>query len=442
MTSRVFVDHSALPACAPPPCARRRTLCASRAAFLAWATVSILVLSTAGCAAPQRHAVPKEFVSAATPIGMSKVRDFADRFSPALQQSVVESVRQARAASPRGTLDETGAANVLALSGGGANGAFGAGFLCGWSAAGTRPTFKLVTGISTGAMIAPFAFLGPQYDATLRQAFTAITTKDVYREKSLLEILFDFQSLADSTPLANLIARQVDGQVLAAIAEQHRRGRRLFMGTTNLDAGRLVIWDMGAIAASGRPEALELFRKVMLASASIPIAFPPVRFDVEADGQRYDELHVDGGVVVEVFFYGSALDLDAARRDAGVTEHIPIRLYVIRNGQLAVAWQVIMPRLRPIAERTINGLIGAQVVGDLYYIYTIAKHDGIDFNLAYIPDDFVPASKEYFDPCEMKRLFELGYESARAGYEWQKVPPGLPKSTEESDLRGTPEPVK
>ena len=186
--------------------------------------------------------------------------------------------------------------------GGGANGAFGAGLLKGWTESGTRPAFKLVTGISTGALIAPFAFLGSGYDATLEDFYTTITTKDIYRERSYFAILFDPSSMTDTTPLQKIVAKQVDENVLAAVAQAHRQGRRLFIGTTNMEAGKLVIWDMGAIAASGKPGALELFRKVMLASAAIPVAFPPVFIPVKAAGKEYEEMHVDGGTAAQVFF--------------------------------------------------------------------------------------------------------------------------------------------
>lgn len=399
-------------------CAHRWAQCGLGAALL-----SVLV---GGCAAPPRQPVPADLQSQAQAVGHPDVRAWGDKFSPLLQASLVESVHQVRAIDPRGLVDATGAVNVLALSGGGSYGAFGAGLLCGWTAAGTRPTFKLVTGISTGSLIAPFAFLGSEYDHVIRDCYTHISTRDIYTDKSLLGILIDNQSLVDNTPLRKLIAEQIDEKVFNAIAEAHRRGRRLFVGTTNLDAGRLVIWDMGAIAASGRPGSIELFRRVLLASASIPVAFPPVFFDAEAGGKLYDEMHVDGGVATQVFFYGFTLDLPAAIAAAGVTERPPpVRLFVVRNGVFTSAWKPVLPRLLPIASRTVSGLIGTQGVGDLFRIYTIATRDGIEFNLAAIPSDFKFTGKESFDTAEMNRLFDLGYEMARGGYPWQKLPPGL-----------------
>jgi hypothetical protein len=213
--------------------------------------------------------------------------------------------------------------------------------------------------------------------------------------------------------------------VLAAVALAHRQGRRLFIGTTNMEAGKLVIWDMGAVATSGKPGALKLFRQVMLASASIPVAFPPVYFSVVADGKPYEEMHVDGGTATQVFFYGFTLDLHAAMQEAGIQRRTPARLYVIRNGKLTVPWQLMLPRILPIAERSLHGLLGAQVVGDLYRIYTITQRDGIEFNLAHIAEDYDIDAKESFDREAMNRLYQLGYEWARGGYPWQHLPPGM-----------------
>lgn len=387
--------------------------------------VAVVVVVGGGCAGPQRNAVPEHLLGQAAPVGLAGVRDWGSEYSETLQASLVESIRQARAIDPRGVVDDEGYVNVLALSGGGSYGAYGAGLLCGWTEAGTRPPFKLVTGISTGALIAPFAFLGSAYDDVLRETYTQISTKDIYRNRPPFALLFDSSSLVDTTPLAELIAKYFDAETLAAVAAEHRRGRRLFVGTTHLDAGRLVIWDMGAIAASGHPNALPLFRQVLRASAAIPVAFPPVHIEVEAAGARYEEMHVDGGAATQVFFYGFTLDLPAAVRAAGVTALTPVRLYVIRNGTTRAPWHLVEPRLLPLVNRTVGGLLNAQGIGDLYRIYTIAENDGIAFNLAFIPDDFDFTGKESFDREEMNRLFELAFEQARGGYPWRETPPGF-----------------
>ncbi len=190
--------------------------------------------------------------------------------------------------------------NYLAISGGGANGAFAAGLLVGWSDAGTRPEFTMVSGVSTGALAAPFAFLGPAYDERLRGVFTTYSTSDLVVRRNLLSILTG-HSVFDTEPLEKVIARYVDQSMMETIAVEFRKGRRLWIATTNLDAGRPVIWNIGAIANSGAPGALELIHKVMLASASVPGAFPPVIIEVEANGNLYDEMHVDGGIISQIF---------------------------------------------------------------------------------------------------------------------------------------------
>jgi hypothetical protein len=337
----------------------------------------------------------------------------------------VESIRQARQVDPRGVVDKDGYVNILAVSGGGPDGAFGAGLLAGWTKAGTRPTFKLVTGISTGALIAPFAFLGAEYDKVLKGFYTTVTTASIYTQRPFGDVLAGTDGLADTSPLARLLEQCVDEKVLAAVAAEHKKGRRLYIGTTNMDAGRLAVWNMGAIAASGRPNALNLFRQVMRASASIPVAFSPVYIPVEAGGKTYDEMHADGGTTVQVFFYGFMLDLAAASKEAGITTTPQMRIYIIRNGQIKTDWQEVKPRLLPIAGRAVSQLLFTQGIGDLYRIYTIARRDGIEFSLASIPEDFRRSAKETFDPEEMGRLFGLGYEQASKGYNWQTVPPGM-----------------
>ena len=391
---------------------------------LAQLLLFVSILAVAGCA-PTRNPLPAELVAAAQPMGIQNVRAWGGDPSPLFQADLVQSIHQSRRIDPRGTVDDDGYVNILALSGGGADGAFGVGFLNGWSTAGTRPQFKLVTGISTGALIAPFAFLGPQYDQRLKEAYTTISTKDIAKDKPFFSLLVGTDSLADSSPLAHFIEQQVTEDVIAEVAREHNRGRRLYIGTTNLDARRLTVWNMGAIASSGRLGSIELFRKVMLASASIPVAFPPVYIPVEADGKTYDEMHVDGGVTTEVFFYGFMLDMDAAIREVGPEEEPRIRIYILRNTQLRGRYEIVQPRLMPIASRAISNLIASQGVGDLYRIYTITRRDGIEFNYVAIPAEFEPKGKEAFDPHEMKRLFDLGFNLARTGYNWQKQPPGM-----------------
>lgn len=311
--------------------------------------------------------------------------------------------------------------NYLAISGGGAEGAFGAGLLVGWTEAGDRPEFQMVTGVSTGALIAPFAFLGPAYDDVLREVYTATTTDDILRVRPWLSIIFS-DAAANATPLLELIRRHVDDDVIAAIATEYRRGRRLFIGTTDLDHMRPRIWDIGAISASGAPGAKDLVHNIMLASAAIPGAFPPVRIEVTAEGATYDELHVDGGTTAQVFVYPATIDWRT------VLDHFQVpgahKIFVIRNSKLTPRPEVTEPRLVPIAGRSISSLIRTQGIGDLYLIFMLALRDGGDFNLAYIPSAFDKTPDEFFDKAYMNALFDLGYRMSKKGYPWRTSPPG------------------
>ena len=409
---------------------------AARAGHLALFGLGVILLVVQGCATLRAtQPLPAALEDKVQVLGFPDVRAWGNQPSKSLTESALESLKQERAAYGEESLREP--AVLLALSGGGDNGAFGAGVLCGWSAAGTRPRFKLVTGISTGALIAPFAFLGSEYDSKLK-VYTMVTQEDIFRKKSLLTAFWR-ESLADTRPLADLLAKYIDASMLQAIAAEHKKGRRLFIGTTQFDAQRLVIWNMGAIAASGHSEALKLFRKILLASASIPGAFPPQYIKVKAGGQEYEEMHVDGGTMTQVILYEDALE-PFGKFGKKMQVLAPQRrriLYIIRNGRIKPDWDKVKPRLLPIAARAIDTLIKTQSVGDLFRLYAFARRDGIDYNLAAIPTDFPPAPKEMFDKAYMNKLFETAYEMARKGYPWQKHPPLFdPKSIFEPQERG------
>lgn len=387
-------------------------------------TIFILVLLLSwSCSAPKRMALPEAYLEEAEVVGMPGVRDWAHKRSELFQKVLVEGLRQTLENDPDLFTNKNSTIDVLAVSGGGSNGAFGVGLLSGWAESGTRPTFSLVTGISTGALIAPFAFLGPDYEDPIIRMYTTVNTKDIIKNKSFFSILGGSDSMADSSPLANIIAGLIDEEFLAAVAKAYSEGRRLLIGTTNLDARKLVIWNMGKIASIGTPEALKLFRDIMLASSSIPVAFPPVFVEVEAGGNIYDEMHVDGGVVTEVFFYGFTVDIDEALDTIGVTEKPKLRVFIIRNNQIEPRYEPVNRNILSIAEKSLSNLTTSQGIGDLFRIYLITQKDDIDFNLAFIPESFIPDPKEPFDPIEMKRLYNLGYEMAKNGYPWQKYPP-------------------
>jgi predicted patatin/cPLA2 family phospholipase len=392
----------------------------------------LLFMVVQGCATLRpRSPLPDALESKVEVPGFPGVRAWGDEISESLTKSARDSIHQERAAYGEAVYKKP--VTFLALSGGGAAGAFGVGVLYGWTEHGDRPQFNMVTGISTGALIAPFAFLGPQYDPLLRSCYTTTRTKDILKMKSLLTVLWR-EAVADSQPLAKLVAKQVDAQVLAAIAREHAKGRRLFIGTTQLDAQRLVIWDMGAIAAKGTPEALALFRKILVASASIPGAFPPQYIDVTAGGRTYQEMHVDGGTTAEVILYEGALKPFARIRKVAKHGMRPRYLYIIRNSQVSGEWAKVKPRITSIGPRAIATLIKAQGVGDLYRLFAFAKRDYMDYNLAAIPEDFTATKKEEFDPVYMTKLFNLGYEKAKQGFPWQKYPPFFEPADQERRL--------
>jgi predicted acylesterase/phospholipase RssA len=380
----------------------------------------------AGCAsAIARNPVPAALENQAEVVGMgaSPIRFWGDQLPPNADAMVKEKWAQVRANRPE--MLKTGrrpVVNFLALSGGGSDGAFGAGVLCGWTASGKRPEFDLVTGVSTGALTAPFAFLGPKYDEALKTVFTTSTTQDIAIAQPVRGLLGG-DSLASNAPLAKVVAHYVNEGFLQEVATEHRKGRRLLIGTTNLDAERPVIWDMGQIAISGRPESLELFRKVLLASAAIPAVFPPGFVKVAAEGGVYDEMHVDGGATREVFLVPTQFMAKKADGNLGIN---PLRrAYIIRNGRVDPEYKPVKAKTLSIAGRAVSSLIKSQGVGDLYELFVFSKKNGIDYNLAYIPGNFVDTSTQAFDPVYMGKLFNLGYQMAEAGYPWKKVPPRM-----------------
>ena len=312
--------------------------------------------------------------------------------------------------------------NYLSIYGGGAKGAFGAGLLKGWTESGTRPEMWIVTGISTGALIAPFAFLGSSYDDELENLYTTMSTSDLVKKRSLLKGLTG-DAMADTSPLRELLQKYINEEMIEEIAREYARGRRLLIGTTNLDAKRPVIWNIGAIAEVGTAESAQLIRDVMLASASIPGLFPPVRITVQVGEQIYDELHVDGGVSSQVFLYPAQMDLRAAAAVVGATGDQT--MYVIRNSILRPRWSEVTPKLRAVSVASISTLIRTQGMGDLYRLFLGAKRDDLPFRLAYIPASFDLEAEESFDPKYMRELFDFAYELARDGYDWETSPPGV-----------------
>ena len=401
---------------------RVETRYSSPASKAVLAIVVSIQMSVGACSTPDRlPAVPHAYTMQAQ-TGLGQVRFLVARDHSGFGRDYLASLEREKAyLASIGHAGPLPPAALLAISGGGDNGAYGAGLLVGWTASGTRPNFKVVTGISTGALIAPFAFLGPQYDPVLEQVYTTSSQRDIFKKRNIVSGLFG-NALADTSPLYALISRHVDQGLLDAIAAEHEKGRVLLIGTTNFDALEPVVWNMTAIAASKDPRAPELFRKILLASASIPGAFPPVMLDVEVDGTRYSEMHVDGGTITQVFAYPPTFHI--TDRSAATNSDRKRSLYIIRNARLDPEWADVEPRTLPIAARAIASLTQTQGVGDLYRIYATAQRDGIDFNLAFIPATFDTKHREEFDTNYMQQLFATGRQMATGGYKWEKTPPG------------------
>jgi hypothetical protein len=372
-------------------------------------------------------AVPDAVADQITVLGLPNARFWAwyDVQGAALVREWEQSLDRERAAIG-GADGPLPPAHFLAISGGGGDGAFGAGLLCGWSDSGTMPAFKLVTGISTGAMIAPFAFLGGPYIERLRELYTTIKSQDEIRTLRALNGFYGMvfgDALADTSPLYRLISRYVDAQMVADIAAAYRNGRMLMIGTASLDQQRPIIWNLGAIAASGHPEALELIRKVILASASIPGAFPPVMINVEANGQHYQEMNVDAGVVQQALLYPMYFGVRASLKYGKFARER--HAYIIRNARLDPDWASVNRDFLTITERAVATMIHYLGYNDILRIYDMTKRDGIDYNLSYIETDFAKKKNDLFDPEYMRALFDHAYEKGRRRPVWHKAPPNL-----------------
>lgn len=380
-------------------------------------TVGLALLALlAGCASvDDRNPVPAALADAVQILGRTDLRVHTDESADILLKRFEDRRHADGQPESRPVLPV-----MLALSGGAEDGAFGAGLLVGWTAAGNRPEFSLVSGVSAGALIAPFAFLGPAWDGQLKAAFTELNPDEVFAGRPLTS-LFGASSVAEFR-LETVVARFFDEPFLAAVADAYASGRTLLVVTADLDSQRGQVWNMGAIAASGHPEALALFRKVIVASASVPGLFPPVPIAVQAGGRRYEELHVDGGLATQVFAYPETLPL--ARLAPPGSTHPTRQLFVIRNGRLGPEREVVSATVPAIIGRALFTLTKQQSRGDLYRIYLASRRDQVNFHLAQIPRDFIDRPAEPFEQRYMRALFRLARARARAGWVWDRLPPG------------------
>ncbi len=318
-------------------------------------------------------------------------------------------------AGSTGYEDPDGVLNILALSGGGAYGAFGAGVLAGWTETGTRPEFDIVTGVSTGALISVFAFLGSDYDPQLSDLYTNVTNTDIFVDKGTVGFLD--VSLYDNDPLKKQIEQVITPDIIEKIAAEHAKGRRLYVATTNLDSGDLVVWDMGDIASGGRTDPAQHFRKVLRASAAVPGFFPPEYIKPQR-GVQLRQAHADGGVKSPVllsdFLFRSGVD------DA--------RLYVVINDVLADhdPFAAVEASVASIAQKSISIMLRELLLEKIYRGYVRALNSDTAFFLTSIPPKADPhAGPLNFDPSFMRSLFDTGKARFSSQNPWDDHPPGL-----------------
>lgn len=306
---------------------------------------------------------------------------------------------------------------LLGLSGGGQWGAFGAGFMKGWTERGTRPEFRVVTGTSTGSLIATFAFLGPSHDEALRDAYLGIRgDQDIFDSRFLLTAVFR-DALATTGPLRRRLERFITPDVVAAVAREGARGRRLFVGAVDLDRGLFKPWDLTAIAGPGGEGARRLYIDALMASAAIPVAFPPVGIE----GATY----VDGGVRRNVFIQVATEEVKRAR-NAGAEPEEPT-VYALVNGTLDVGSLAVKRRVLDIARRSVDILLDESTEGNLLRMYLQAQRAGLAFQMTRIPPgacDAIGSAENRFDPALMHCLYDEGRRFARDGASpWVSEPP-------------------
>ncbi len=338
--------------------------------------------------------------------GFSDIRFRGDVLT-AQATSMIERQYQQIARSSSGAGRRT-SADFLAISGGGSDGAFSAGFLNGWTAAGTRPAFEIVTGVSTGALAAPFAFLGAEYDGALRRIYTEISDKDVYTSNGPLGVLGE--SLLDASPLRKIVEAELTDEMLDKIAAEYEVGRRLLIQTTDIERQVPYIWNITRIASQKSSDRRRLIADVLMASAAIPGVFPPVRINVNVDGHAIEELHVDGGVAAQVFFAPPGLDL-ARLETRYFGKPRDQRLVLIRNGKLTPETKATEPTTLSLGARAVSTLIKFQSLQDINKIRSAFARPGSNFKVASIPEKFTVVPTGLFDKDYMKALYKEGYKT-------------------------------
>jgi hypothetical protein len=397
------------------------------------ANVLLLVLVLSACTVTQRPTPPPVGEPVEQAWGSVPILSADAVADTSLSESLISSLRakfeKARADNVSGKIPY----RALTLSGGGSRGAYGAGVMSGWTVRGDRPQFDVVTGISVGALMATHVFLGPDFDENLK-IYKRLTNDDVYKKRGLFDI-FRSGAAYDTAPLRETLLSLINEDILDLVAAEHRTGRRLFVGSTNLDANLFTIWDLGAIAGSGRPDRLQRYIDAIMASAAFPIAFQPVYIEVEGEDGPHTQMHVDGGVRETAFYFDFVEELYAAAEAAGLTEgDFKQELYLLINGNLAhsqsVVYDPVSGKLKDVIAATIDSLMTRITRGSVFRLWVRAMIDGADFHLSFVPADFeFKTHTLQFEPEEEAALYELGYRQSVGGTAW--VTQRAPDSNEE-----------
>lgn len=371
------------------------------------ALVSIVVILS-GCTQTLNRALDAKEADKASIVGYGEIRTYLD----ARLDEAPRDVRNWAPAARRGGLD------ILMISGGGAGGAFSVGVLSAWSEAKTRPQFDAVTGVSTGALIAPYAFLGSAYDDTLVHLYTSGIAEDLVRSKRAGGLFGP--SLLRADPLRQMVERYITPAILEQVAAEHRKGRRLLVLTTNLDTQRAVVWNMGAIANSGRPDALKLFQDIVIASASIPGVYPAVMIKAESEGRYFEEMHSDGGSASQVLMLPQALLTSSTRLVA--TKQQTVNFYVIVNNALIPEFGTTPDKTLSVIARAYTIFVKSQTQSALTALYNYSRLTGARFHLASINTQVPYSMSDPFNTGYMRAVYNLGYAQSAGGTVWKGSP--------------------
>jgi predicted acylesterase/phospholipase RssA len=348
------------------------------------------------------------------------------KISPPTETPSAGTLADALAAPAEAAPAKTKPLNILAVPGGVVAAPFQGGVLVGWSESGTRPAFDVVTGVSSGALIGIYAYLGPNYDARLQRLILTLTTADIIKVQPVRSLKHD-GAFGTMKPAERLIASETDPQFMADLRQAHAEGRRFYVGTTELSTLRLVVWDVGAIASSGRPDADELVRKILLASMSWPGFSPPVAFDVEVNGRVYHEEHCDGGMVAMTFIrISSAPQWPEVAAQAKPELPDGSNLYVLPCRKLYSDPKEVKKRALSRLGAAISGTLQALNRADILGLYAFCMATGTHFHMLPLPQDFKSATSGVTDsyPKEATELFQLGHDTAAKGPPWRLTPPG------------------